>query len=234
GQVIEYYPSGEGRSIVNYTKNQKEGIEYQFYRNGMLKEVANIKRNPAEHLSYTQIIQIGDSTGHLYLDSTASGKVLLDNEEYKFEGEYINGNKHGLCKKTWKRRNLTTEIIYDKGKFISGKRIEANGKEILLQSDNTFPMYPGGLSEFYKFLNRNLKYPEEARKKRIEGRVVVGFVVAADGSINNTRVVKSVHHTIDQEAVRIILLAGKWIPGIQDGIPARVAYNVVVMFKLQQ
>ncbi len=183
GQVIEYYPGGEGKSIVNYTKNQKEGIEYQFYRNGTLKEVANIKRNPAEHLSYTQIIQIGDSTGHLFLDSAASGKVMLDNEEYKFEGEYINGNKHGLCKKVWKDKNLITEIIYNNGKFISGKRIEANGKEVILGGDKVPPAYPGGIEAFTEFLIRNLKYPEEARKKRIEGRVVVGFVVDKDGSI---------------------------------------------------
>ena len=94
------------------------------------------------------------------------------------------------------------------------------------------PEFPGGAVEMMKFLNENVKYPEAAEKAGTQGRVIVQFIVEADGSITNVKVVKNVSEEIDAEAVRVINAMPKWKPGSQSGKPIRVKYTIPVTFRL--
>ena len=94
------------------------------------------------------------------------------------------------------------------------------------------PSYPGGFQALLDFLRENTKYPEQAQKDSIEGRVVLSFVVETDGSITEPKVVRSVHPLLDEEALRVAKLMPKWEPGYQNGTPVRVKYNIPVTFKL--
>ena len=94
------------------------------------------------------------------------------------------------------------------------------------------PQYPGGQIAMLKYLMENIKYPEQAMKKGIQGRVAVSFIVEKDGSISNVKPVLSVHPLLDKEAVRVVESMPKWSPGKQNGKPVRVRFNVPVMFKL--
>ena len=94
------------------------------------------------------------------------------------------------------------------------------------------PSYPGGQQALLEFLRQNVNYPEQALKDSVEGRVVLSFVVETDGSITETKVVRSVHPLLDEEALRVAKLMPKWEPGYQNGIPVRVKYNIPVTFKL--
>ena len=94
------------------------------------------------------------------------------------------------------------------------------------------PEFPGGAVEMMKFLNENVKYPEAAEKAGTQGRVIVQFIVEADGSITNVKVVKNVSEEIDAEAVRVINAMPKWKPGSQSGKPVRVKYTIPVTFRL--
>ncbi len=83
------------------------------------------------------------------------------------------------------------------------------------------------------WLARNLQYPPVAAENGISGRVVVGFVVERDGSISNVQVLRGVDPSLDKEAIRVVKAMPKWNPGMQNGSPVRVKYNVPVTFKLQ-
>jgi len=96
------------------------------------------------------------------------------------------------------------------------------------------PQYPGGQAAMFSYLMKNLRYPEEAEKKGIEGYVAVKFIVAADGSVTDAEVVKSVNPLLDAEAVRVVSTMPKWIPGTIDGVPAAVSVILPVNFKLQE
>ena len=97
------------------------------------------------------------------------------------------------------------------------------------------PEFPGGQAALFKFLSENVKYPKEAVKHGIQGRVICQFVVEADGSISNVEVVRSGgHHLLDQEAVRVISIMPKWNPGTQRGKPIRVKYTIPVNFRLPE
>ena len=104
--------------------------------------------------------------------------------------------------------------------------------DMLFSVVEVMPQYPGGLAAMLKYIRENIKYPEQAMKEGIQGRVTVSFIVEKDGSISNVKAVRSVHPLLDKEAVRMVKSMPKWSPATQNGKPVRVRYNVPVMFKL--
>lgn len=96
------------------------------------------------------------------------------------------------------------------------------------------PQFPGGQKELMKYLSNNLKYPEDAVKQRIEGRIVVQFIVTKIGEISNIKVLQSLHPSCDEEAVRFVFSMPKWIPVKQNGIPMDTYYTIPIRFKLEK
>ena len=94
------------------------------------------------------------------------------------------------------------------------------------------PQFPGGQIAMMKYIMENIKYPKQAMKEGIQGRVTVRFIVEKDGSISDVRPVLSVHPLLNKEAVRVVKSMPKWSPGKHNGKPVRVRFNLPVMFKL--
>lgn len=94
------------------------------------------------------------------------------------------------------------------------------------------PAFPGGMAELMKYLRSNVRYPVEAHKAGIQGRVVVSFIVNKDGTVKDAKIVRSVDKSIDAEALRVISAMPKWQPGYQDGKAVSVRYTVPVTFRL--
>ena len=95
------------------------------------------------------------------------------------------------------------------------------------------PEYPGGIQALFEYLQQNVKYPEDAEKQKIEGRVIATFVVETDGSINNVEVVKPAFPSLDAEAVRVLSAMPKWTPGMQSGKVVRVKYTGPINFNMK-
>ena len=95
------------------------------------------------------------------------------------------------------------------------------------------PEFPGGNDEMFKFLAQNLRYPVEAREISVSGKVYIYFVVEPDGSISSLKVMRGIGSGCDEEALRVVSLMPKWIPGKQGGIAVRVQYILPVRFTLQ-
>lgn len=91
---------------------------------------------------------------------------------------------------------------------------------------------PGGYPAFYKYISDNLKYPAQARRMGIEGKVYVQFVVDTDGSLNEVQAVKGIGAGCDEEAVRVIKNAPKWSPPKQRGKPVKQRIIVPIVFQL--
>ena len=94
------------------------------------------------------------------------------------------------------------------------------------------PQFPGGQIAMLKYIMETIKYPEQAMKEGIQGRVAVRFIVEKDGSISDVKPILSVHPLLNKEAVRVVESMPKWTPGKQNGKPVRVRFNLPVMFKL--
>jgi TonB family protein len=97
----------------------------------------------------------------------------------------------------------------------------------------TMPAYPGGEKALYKFMRENVKYPEEAKLKNIQGRVFVSFIVETDGSVSNVQVLRGIGGGCDEEGVRVVSSMPKWTPGKQRGKAVRVQYNLPIKFALE-
>lgn len=96
------------------------------------------------------------------------------------------------------------------------------------------PAPVGGVQSWTDFLEKNLRYPEEAKQNHISGKVWVNFIVERDGRISNIEIEKSAGHGFDEEAVRVISMAPAWAPGIQNGQPVRVKYSLPINFHIER
>lgn len=105
-------------------------------------------------------------------------------------------------------------------------------KEKVYQVVEQQPSFPGGMEELFKYLAYNVKYPIDAAKNKIEGRVLVTFVVEHDGSISNVNVANSVYPSLDKESIRVVRGMPKWIPGKANGKTVRVKYTIPITFRL--
>lgn len=88
-------------------------------------------------------------------------------------------------------------------------------------------------NEFSKWVTAHLKYPKEAKKSYVDGKVVVKFVIGRDGSVLYPEIVEGTHPALNEEVIRVLKKAPKWKPGIVDNIPVRVSLSMPVFFVLE-
>ncbi len=115
---------------------------------------------------------------------------------------------------------------------LSPVAVDDNSNPLNFQVVERLPEFPGGMVEFMKWLTKNLTYPAIAQQQKLQGRVMVAFIINKDGSITNARIVKSVCPELDREALRIVRIMPKWKPGEQDGKPCRTYFCIPVVFKI--
>lgn len=94
------------------------------------------------------------------------------------------------------------------------------------------PKPNGGFEAFYAYVRENLKYPAQAARLGIEGKVFVQFIVEKDGTLTDIEVVKGIGAGCDEEALRVLKNSPNWNPGKQRGVPVRVKMIFPIMFKL--
>lgn len=110
-------------------------------------------------------------------------------------------------------------------------RIDSEG--VYLVPDE-MPKFPGGMQTMMKYLSTNVKYPLEAQKKGVSGRVIIQFVVMEDGTLGQEKVVRGVDPLLDEEALRVVKAMPKWTPGVADGKTVKVRFTIPVMFSLSK
>ena len=145
-----------------------------------------------------------------------------------------------------------TDLYGDKGKngavfiYTKAKAASQAGKGVPYSADKTenqdgllvfrvveeMPEFPGGEQALRNFIGSNIKYPDYAVKKNLQGTVFITFVVKSDGTVGNAKVVRGVDASLDQEALRVVNLMPAWKPGKQKGQAVNVAYTIPVQFKL--
>ena len=111
-------------------------------------------------------------------------------------------------------------------------KAEANSGKVY-ETSEVMPEYPGGVPKLMEFLSANVRYPVEAQRSKIEGRSVIGFGVEGDGSISNVSVTKGSYPLLDDEAIRVVKEMPKWKPGMINGKPVRVKFNLPIYFRLK-
>jgi len=154
-------------------------------------------------------------------DALVTNEVIPTQQELSGKNpgiETVEGNING------------TDVI---GETIETPEITNEVKETIYTWAEEMPKFPGGETELRKFFSQNLIYPEIAKRAGVEGKVILSFIVDKNGNIVDVKVAKSIGAGCDEEAMRVINIMPRWIPGKQNGNPVLTRINIPVVFKLR-
>ena len=94
------------------------------------------------------------------------------------------------------------------------------------------PQFPGGASEFMKWLTKNLKYPASAQKKQVRGRVVAQCIVNTAGSVSDLELTEHLEAACDREVLRVLRMMPNWQAGVMNAKPCRTKVCIPIVFNL--
>jgi TonB family protein len=219
-----------------YEKNERVGKWEWWYANGQLKEVGyysvvNYGDNYYSDINY-KIESFWDSTGNQLVKDGTGNICYFSNTALVSKGKYENGIRHGEWIDYFENGALRSKEIYEHGKFIEGISYKVSGESFVYTIQEVQPEPEGGMQGFMGYLMRAMKYPKEARKKGIQGKVFVQFVVDKDGSVTDVAILKGIGGGCDEEAMRVMRECPKWNPGMQRGQPVKVRMSIPLIFKL--
>ena len=135
---------------------------------------------------------------------------------------------------------ITSKLVIGSGQAVQKEaevtealsQVTADKDTAVMRTVEQIPEFPGGSVQFMKWLTRNLRYPPQAQQQKIQGKVVVSFIVNKDGSISAPTIVKSVDPVLDSEAMRVVRMMPRWKPGMEKGKPCRTMFAIPINFVL--
>lgn len=208
-----------------------------------------IRKDISNLVEYPKYAQENGIQGKVYVTFivNAEGKIsaskiargvdsALDQEALRVVNALDKTWKPGTQKGKAVKVSYTIPINFALG---GGKTIETKKATVAKNKGDVYyiveemPVYPGGDPALRDFIAKNVKYPEKAQEKGIQGRVYVTFIVDVDGSITGAKIARGVDPSLDNEAIRVVNSSPKWTPGKQDGEAVKVSYTVPITFALQ-
>jgi protein TonB len=167
----------------------------------------------------------------LYSGKIQHGKTILyENGQKILEKNYKGGNLDGERLAYGSNGKPESTEVYKDG---VKEKTDSTANEKIFSIVKIMPEFPGGEQAMFKFLSKNVKYPQKARRKGTSGKVYITFVIDTTGSVNYVKAIKGVSPEIDAEAVRVVKLMPKWKPGYQNGRPVSVYCNLPINFSLK-
>lgn len=191
-------------------------------------------------------VQISVDNKKAKISKLSGGKIILENVKNNDKVTFKSKGYYSSFRYLEKNRKAFEIILLNptKSKLEDYKNKTPYYQEYTLTDYNRdFPdsimhkidssaMFPGGKEKLYDYLRANINYPEVALDLDIEGKVIVQFIVEADGSMTAIHITKSVNQFMDAEAYRVIQNMPKWNPATYKGEPTKCIFNLPVTFKL--
>lgn len=211
GHFIYWYEDGKKQMECDYRDNVLHGPLHEWYSSGQPESYQEFK---------------GGLLNGEYISWRGDGS-------YKLKARYYNGEKHGNFQSFYSNGQMVRDDFFENGVLIEGHCYSNKGKPVDYFPYVSMPKFPGGQAALRKFVEKKLKYPEEARKRRIEGAVIILFTVSEEGRVEDPRIVNGDREYFNNEALRIVREFPKWIPGELDGIPSPIQVSVPIEFRLR-
>jgi TonB family protein len=202
-----------------------------------------LRKDIAAAVKYPEEAKKNKKSGKVYVSFAINEKGKIINEKIA-RGVCPSLDKEALrailTLKTWKPgKHMGTPVKVEYTVPINfalngDSKDEASGRNEVFRIVEDMPEFPGGDLALRKHIAENVKYPEEAVKEGIQGKVFVIFVVSKDGGTTNSRIARGVHPLLDKEAIRVVNNFPKWKPGKQRGQAVNVEFTVPINFVLQK
>ncbi len=220
GSFTSFYENGSKKSIEIYNEGNLKS-KYDFYEKGQKKMVSEYLFNSKQLTSEKKITQFWNEDG-IQKIIDGNGFFEIKEEEESEKGELKNSLKNGI----WEghQYDITYKETYENGKLISGISTDKNLETYMYTDIETKPVPKKGMENFYSFIGRNFNYTEESIKNNILGKILLKFVVDKDGQIIEPKIIRGLGYGLDEEAIRVLLKYGNWVPGIQRGRKVRCSY----------
>lgn len=162
-------------------------------------------------------------------------KVTIQGDKLKIDGSSADVEKL----KSMFSQGSGFEVVTDslgntllvKNEVIKPKSLNANEEIFFIVEE--MPEFPGGEMALRQHIAGAVKYPDDAQKNGIQGKVYVTFVVSKDGTVADAKIARGVNPSLDTEALRVVRTLPKWVPGKQKGQTVNVSYTVPINFVLQ-
>ena len=247
GKYEVWYETGEILSVYNFSDGIYNGKYEEWYKNGNYKVSKTFLDGKLNGKCETWYENGKVSTSKFYADGKLEGKYeeWYDNGNMQFSTIYLDGKLNGDLNSWFKSGELesTANYIDDKeegifrlyyyncqkkridnyvnGKLIDGKCFDDGGKEIPYFLYKIDPSYPGGKSEFYKYISENFKSPNSGK-----GKILIKFYVDKNGTVTDVEILKGINRDLDKEAIRVVKHSVQWTPGKIDGNYAGIFYTL--------
>lgn len=236
GEVLAYYENGKPKSVVAYKSSLDISSFSESFKllnywdnqgNELVKNGYGTCKCEFEILSTNydfwqeDIVESEKNINYLYQDF---------DESYLWEGSVKDGLRNSIWK-AYRNGVLELEEHYDNGSFVFGTRFNVDSTVKYTALEEVAEPEKGIVS-FYKFVGNTMRYPADARRKGIEGKVFVQFIVNRDGSLSNVKSIRAPHAILADEAVRVVKIAPKWKPGKQRGKAVRQKMVIPLIFRL--
>src|ERR1044071_10033448 len=228
-KLVDYYINGKVQMTGYYAINdplklmqesleraEKQGIFKYYYPDGTLKaqeEYLNDKPH-GKWASYNEKGQQLDKTEWNNGEKAGDWTLYYEGTTQPwYSTSYILGKQNGASKSYYPDGKLKRDAIYENDMLLSGKMYDTKGKEIPFTPFEQMPSAPYDLDSY---MVATLVYPNKARSRNAEGRVRVQFYVDRTGKISNAFILRSVHPSLDKEALPAVQNMPAWNPGKQD------------------
>ena len=150
------------------------------------------------------------------------------------EIDYHNNLYDGNLITYWENKQLKRQDLYKAGKLIDGKCFTIEGyKEGDYFPYERKPEFPGGENNLISFVSRNLRYARDAQEARIQGKVIMTFVIDTVGQVTDIIMKKSLYPSLDMEAYRVISIMPKWKPCMIDGEIIKCKFTFPIGYRLE-
>ena len=220
--VVEYYDANDVKLASAENAHHKAetvyldslgGTETMFYPSG----------SPHYSTAYSDVKQ-----------PVKNGEALswYENGQLHTRENYVADKRQGELTVYYPTGKLKRRDFFAQGDFTKGQCFGVDGKPVKHTDYEHYPTYPGGPQALLRDISRNIEYPQDALRSRLEGQVLINFEVGRDGRTKNVTVAKGLSPTTNAVAVRAVQELKQFTPNTQDGEPVVVRYKVPVNFAI--
>lgn len=113
------------------------------------------------------------------------------------------------------------------------EKTESEVDDGLYLTMDEMPSFPGGEPGLMEYVYKNLRYPPQAMREKIESCVICSFIIDIHGNVTNPEIMQPAHPLLNAEALRIVRALPRWKPAKNHGKPIRVKYSLPIIFRLK-
>lgn len=160
-------------------------------------------------------------------------RIYRKDQSLWVERYYKNNREDSVLRSYLSDGRLRREEWYRNDTLIRSQCYARNGRDTAYYPFMRIAEFPGGTEAWSAYLIKTLKYPKKARRKGIEGKVWIRFVIGTDGKVAQASVEKSLDPLLDEVALQVIQSMPPWIPCIHNGELSRMSFNQPIRFRLE-